>query len=213
MKSPTSFTRSLENGRAVTNEPASSSNQVTTPARPASGIVLRGFRPMTATRAPGCCARSASASVGTRMRRPLLPDGRRPAVGHVRRRRIVHAVLVSASLRVPPAVEHDAVRSRIRAGADGCVPGAGHGVQVGKLGARKVGALIQQHAKPALPPVLEGHEVIRTHLVRDDDDEQLWLRCLCRLAAAGGRLPAAGQEHRKEQSSHRRPILAARHVS
>jgi hypothetical protein len=75
MKSLTSFTGSAASGRAVTNESALSSNQVTTPPRPASGMVLRGFRPMTATRVPGRLAPSSSASVGTTMCVPLLPDG------------------------------------------------------------------------------------------------------------------------------------------
>ncbi len=75
MKARTPGTGSAENAREVTNDREASSNHVTTwPPCPASPIALRGFSDSDTTRAPGRCARSWSASVGTTTRFALFPD-------------------------------------------------------------------------------------------------------------------------------------------
>jgi hypothetical protein len=73
-KSAIAGTGAGANAFAVTNEPAPSSTHVTAvPPWPANPMALRAFSDIVTTRASGFTARSSSASVGAKRRRPLVP--------------------------------------------------------------------------------------------------------------------------------------------
>lgn len=104
----------------------------------------------------------------------------------------------------PPAIQNHAVDMGKGAGANRGVARTRDGVHVRVFRAVKYRSLTAQRGETALPPIGEHVEIIRSHLIDDEHDDQPWSRpwsvlLIVRGGAAIGRPKSRGNDQRTDQ--------------